>query len=425
MLRDTVMENRTQRNVHQARRLSQQTLLLTLGLAFIFAMIEGFDLQSMGVAAPRMKAEMLLSSAEMGWIFSAAVLGTLPGALIAGRIADAIGRKKVLIICVLMFGLMSLLTPFVPDLTALLLVRFLTGLGMGGALPIVITLVSEAVAEQYKATAVSAMYCGMPIGGLLTSVIALSLTADHEWRYIFYVGGIAPLLLVPILMLLLPESKAYLNKVQTASTAKISMLAVLFAKPRCAITSSLWLSFFGTLLVLSLLLNWLPSLISSLGLSKQHASYIQMAFNLGGALGVLMCGIMLDRMNRLLTVCAVYTGILASLIGLAYSSTTLAFTLAAAGCGMFVIGCQSILYSLAASYYPTEIRGTGVGAAVAVGRMGSCVGPLVAGYLLSMGQSEIFVITASIPMILLAAISALFLLRRPEHKLTAIPSLER
>lgn len=403
---------------------SKKGMVTTLILCFIFAIIEGFDLQSMGVAAPRMKTEMLISSAQMGWIFSAAVLGTLPGALIAGRIADSIGRKKVLITCILMFGLMSLLTPFVKDYNTLLIVRFLTGLGMGGALPIVITMVSEAVPEKYKATAVSSMYCGMPLGGFLTSVVALTMTADHEWRHIFYIGGITPLILVPVLIYFLPESKAYLNKDTETKMPKASMVSVLFAKSRISITSSLWLSFFGTLLVLTLLQNWLPTLISGLGLTKEQASYIQMGFNLGGSIGVLILGFMLDRMNKFVIVSCVYAGILTSLIGLAYSSTTLAFTLSAAGCGMFVIGCQSILYSLAAKYYPTEMRGTGVGAAVAVGRIGAFVGPLVAGYLLSVGQSEIFVIASSVPMILLAAISALILLRRPEQRSNVEPALQ-
>ncbi|MCH7293985.1 3-(3-hydroxy-phenyl)propionate transporter MhpT [Acinetobacter higginsii] len=397
---------------------SKQAIVITLILCFIFAIIEGFDLQSMGVAAPRMKAEMLLNSTEMGWVFSAAVLGTLPGAVIAGRIADSIGRKKVFITSIAIFGLMSLLTPFTKDLNSLLLVRFLTGLGMGGALPIVITMVSEAVPEKYKATAVSAMYCGMPIGGVLTSVVALSLTADHEWRHIFYIGGIAPLILVPILIFFLPESKAYLNKIPQVTTQKPSVLNVLFAKPRVVVTSSLWLSFFGTLLVLALFQNWLPTLISGLGLDKQQASYIQIGFNLGGSIGVLILGLMLDRLNKFFIVASVYAGILVSLIGLAYSNSASSFIFFATCCGMFVIGCQSILYTLAAKYYPTEMRGTGVGAAVAVGRLGAFAGPLVAGYLLGTGQSEIVVIASSIPMILLAAISALILLRKPEHSIT-------
>lgn len=398
---------------HLESHASKPEVVMTLLLCFVFAIIEGFDLQSMGVAAPRMKAEMLLTSTEMGWVFSAAVLGTLPGALIAGRIADAIGRKVVFISCILMFGLMSLLTPFAHELNTLLLLRFLTGLGMGGALPIVITMVSEAVSEKYKATAVSAMYCGMPIGGVLTSVVALSLNADHEWRHIFYFGGIAPLLLVPVLMKFLPESKAYLNKTAADRTSRPNLANVLFAKPRLLITSSLWLSFFGTLLVLALFQNWLPSLIAGLGLNKEQASYIQIGFNLGGSIGILILGWMLDRLNKVMIVAGVYSGILISLIGLAYSDSAFTFTLFASSCGMFVIGCQSILYTLAAKYYPTHMRGTGVGAAVAVGRIGAFSGPLIAGYLLGTGQSEIVVIASSIPMILLAAIAALLLLRQP------------
>ncbi len=403
------------KDTHATLHSSKKVAVITLLLCFLFAIIEGFDLQSMGVAAPRMKAEMLLSSTEMGWVFSAAVLGTLPGAMLAGRLADSIGRKKVFISCILIFGLMSLLTPFTQQLNSLLLVRFMTGLGMGGALPIVITMVSEAVSEKYKATAVSAMYCGMPIGGVLTSVVALSLTADHEWRHIFYFGGIAPLLLVPVLIVFLPESKAYLNKTANSPATRPSLVTVLFAKPRILITSSLWLSFFGTLLVLALFQNWLPTLISGLGLNKEQASYIQIGFNLGGSIGILILGFMLDRLNKFLIVAGVYTGILISLIGLAYSNSAFSFTLFASGCGMFVIGCQSILYTLAAKYYPTEMRGTGVGAAVAIGRIGAFSGPLVAGYLLGTGQSEIVVIASSIPMILLAAISALILLRKPIH----------
>lgn len=403
------------KDTHATLHSSKKAAVITLLLCFLFAIIEGFDLQSMGVAAPRMKAEMLLSSSEMGWVFSAAVLGTLPGAMLAGRLADSIGRKKVFISCILIFGLMSLLTPFTQQLNSLLLVRFLTGLGMGGALPIVITMVSEAVSEKYKATAVSAMYCGMPIGGVLTSVVALSLTADHEWRHIFYFGGIAPLLLVPVLIFFLPESKAYLNKTANSPATHPSLMTVLFAKPRILITSSLWLSFFGTLLVLALFQNWLPTLISGLGLNKAQASYIQIGFNLGGSIGILILGFMLDRLNKFVIVASVYSGILLSLIGLAYSNSAFSFTLFATGCGMFVIGCQSILYTLAAKYYPTEMRGTGVGAAVAIGRIGAFSGPLVAGYLLGTGQSEIVVIASSIPMILLAAISALILLRKPTH----------
>ncbi|WP_227515722.1 3-(3-hydroxy-phenyl)propionate transporter MhpT [Acinetobacter qingfengensis] len=390
------------------------TTIYTLFLCFIIAILEGFDLQSMGVAAPRMKAEMGLENSQMAWIFSAAVLGTLPGALLAGRCADIFGRKNVLITCIFLFGVMSLCTPFVGHFDLLILIRFLTGLGMGGALPLVITLVSEAVSERHKATAVSIMYCGMPVGGILSSVVALSLNADHEWRHIFYFGGICPILLVPFLIWLLPESRDYLAlKQQSVLSEKIGFMHAIFSKQRIFITLCLWLSFFGTLLVLTLLQNWLPTLMTNLGASKATSNYVQIGFNLGGAIGALVLGILLDRINKHIVITLVYLGILASLSGLAFSAQSHTLIFAAACSGLFIIGCQSILYSLAAKYYPTHMRGSGVGAAVAVGRIGSFTGPLIAGYLLSMGQNEAFVIASSLPMILVAAIAALFLLRQP------------
>ncbi len=126
---------------------------------------------------------------------------------------------------------------------------FCTGLGMGGALPMMITLASEAVPDQHKGTAVSVMYSGIPFGGLLTSVVAMALAGDAEWRHIFYIGGIAPILLIPLIMRFLPESNDYLQrKVQAQQTTPF--FEVLFAKERRMSTIQLWISFFCTLVVL-------------------------------------------------------------------------------------------------------------------------------------------------------------------------------
>ncbi len=190
---------------------SKAKATLTLVLCFAIAVFEGFDLQSMGVAAPRMRAEFGLDNAQMAWAFSAAILGTLPGALLGGRFADKIGRKAVLLTSILVFGVMSVLTAYAADYTLLLIIRFLTGLGMGGALPMMIIMASEAVSEKHKGIAVSIMYSGIPFGGMLTSFVAMALAGDVQWRHIFYVGGFAPILLIPLLIKFLPESKDYLT----------------------------------------------------------------------------------------------------------------------------------------------------------------------------------------------------------------------
>ncbi|WP_353171792.1 3-(3-hydroxy-phenyl)propionate transporter MhpT [Acinetobacter rudis] len=386
---------------------------LTLALCFAIAIFEGFDLQSMGVAAPRMRGEFGLDHAQMAWAFSAATLGTLPGALLGGRFADRIGRKKVLIFSILLFGIMSILTAFASQFNLLLVIRFLTGLGMGGALPMMITLASEAVSEKHRGTAVSIMYSGIPFGGILTSIVAMSLAGDSEWRHIFYIGGFAPVLLIPLLLKYLPESKAYLNVQQQVGTTPFG--EVLFAKERRFSTLQIWIGFFCTLVVLYFLLNWLPLLMGAQGLTKLEANYVQIGYNLGGVVGSIMMGILLDKLHMSFVVKLIYAGILVSLCCLAISPTVTLLALAAIGCGVFIVGGQSALYGLAAMFYPTHMRGTGVGAAVAVGRLGSFAGPLLAGMLLSFGSSAGMVIGASIPMILIAAIAVLMLVNQPKQ----------
>ncbi|WOE32924.1 MULTISPECIES: 3-(3-hydroxy-phenyl)propionate transporter MhpT [unclassified Acinetobacter] len=391
---------------------SKSKATLTLVLCFAIAVFEGFDLQSMGVAAPRMRAEFGLDNSQMAWAFSAAILGTLPGALLGGRYADKIGRKAVLLTSICIFGVMSVLTAYASDYNLLLIIRFLTGLGMGGALPMMITMASEAVSGQHKGAAVSIMYSGIPFGGMLTSFVAMGLAGDEQWRHIFYVGGFAPILLIPLLMKFLPESKDYL----TASKTKPStpFFEVLFAKERRFSTIQIWISFFFTLVVLYFLLNWLPLLMGAQGLGKTEANYVQIGYNIGGIFGSILMGILLDKIRMSMVIKLIYIGILVSLCCLAISPTVALLSLSAVGCGLFIVGGQSALYGLAAMFYPTKMRGTGVGAAVAIGRIGSFAGPLFAGMLLSMGSSSAMVIGASIPLIFIAAIAALFLVRKPK-----------
>lgn len=389
---------------------SKSKAMLTLVLCFAIAVFEGFDLQSMGVAAPRMRAEFGLDNAQMAWAFSAAILGTLPGAIIGGRFADKIGRKAILLTSILIFGVMSVLTAYAADYTLLLVIRFLTGLGMGGALPMMIIMASEAVSEKHKGIAVSIMYSGIPFGGMLTSFVAMALAGDAQWRHIFYVGGLAPILLIPLLMKFLPESKDYLTAKKKIYTP---FFEVLFAKERRFSTIQIWISFFFTLVVLYFLLNWLPLLMGAQGLGKAEANYVQIGYNIGGIIGSILMGILLDKIRMSIVIKLIYMGILISLCCLAISPTVALLVFSAVGCGLFIVGGQSALYGLAAMFYPTEMRGTGVGAAVAIGRIGSFAGPLFAGMLLSLGSSSAMVIGASIPLILIAMLAALFLVRKP------------
>lgn len=386
---------------------------MTLGLCFIVALLEGLDLQSIGVAAPRMAREFGLSVGQMGLAFSAGTFGLLPGAMLGGRLADRIGRKRVLILATALFGLFSIATARVWDFNSLLMIRVATGIGLGAAMPNLIALCAEAVPTRLRNTAVSVMYCGIPFGGAIAAVVGMLSTGDSGWRHIFYVGGFGPLVVVPLL-LTLQESRRFDSAQRGAGAIQPPPVSwALFGERRLAATLCLWVSYFFTLIVLYFLLNWLPSLMAAQGLSRPQVGMVQILFNIGGGAGALGIGMLMDAARPRWVVSGMYVGIIAALSLLAAAGGMASMSAGAFMAGLFVIGAQSVLYALAAAYYPTAVRGTGVGAAVAVGRLGSIAGPLLAGQLLAMGQHSTTIIGASIPVTIVAALAALLLLKRP------------
>lgn len=393
-------------NVHQIHTDKKTGMLLTLCLCFCVALLEGFDIQSMGVAGPFVRKEFGLSPKELGLIFSAATLGMLPGAIIAGRLADKYGRKLILLVSVLVFGLMSLATAYCTDLTSFAIVRFLTGLGMGGALPLMIAIASESVPKAWNGTAVSVMYAGVPVGAAITALMASSFADPSHWRHIFYLGGIAPIAILPILALFIKET-SHAKDVMIEVAEKISFKNTLFGEGRWLATLQLWVSFFCTLIVLYFILNWLPILVTDNGLSRPQVGQVQLFYQVGAAIGVLTLGWLLDKVNIKWVAIAMYAGILSGLGALAIAGTATTMMLSAALCGFFLTGGQSVLYAMAALVYPANIRGTGVGSAVAAGRVGAFVGPMLAGMIMAMSSGSSTVIMASIPVIIVGTIATL------------------
>ncbi|TWI50919.1 AAHS family 3-hydroxyphenylpropionic acid transporter [Pseudomonas duriflava] len=384
---------------------------VTITLCFVVALIEGLDLQSAGIAAAGIREAFSLSPSMMGWMFSSSIIGLLPGAFIGGWLADRIGRKRVLAGSVILFGIFSLATAYCADVYLLLIVRFLTGLGLGAALPNLIALSSEAVEERYRSTAISVMYCGVPLGGATASLI--SMLFPSNWQTIFIVGGIAPLLVAPLIMFVMPESEAFHNRASAkkAHAAEQTDTRIgLLTEGRAVSTLTLWMSYFFTLTVMYMMLNWLPTLLIDQGFSRPQASGIQMMFGVGGAVGSLAAGLLLDRINQQKVTLGMYALVLASLTGLAFSTGFPAMMLSGFVFGFAILGSQLVLYSLAPRLYPTRIRATGVGSAVAVGRLGSVAGPLVAGQLLALGVGSAGVLGACMPGLVIASLAAVRLL---------------
>ncbi|EFA4827316.1 MFS transporter [Escherichia coli] len=422
-------------------------LTLTVGLCFLVALMEGLDLQAAGIAAVGIAHAFALDKMQMGWIFSAGILGLLPGALVGGMLADRYGRKRILIASVALFGLFSLATAISWDFSSLVFARLMTGVGLGAALPNLIALTSEAAGPRFRGTAVSLMYCGVPIGAALAAALGFSGLAS-AWQTVFWVGGVIPLLLVPLLMRWLPESQVYTQQTQVAAaplralfapaTASATLLLVpllmrwlpesqvytqqtqvaaaplraLFAPATASATLLLWLCYFFTLLVVYMLINWLPMLLVEQGFRPSQAAGVMFALQIGAASGTLILGALMDKLRPVVMSLLIYTGMLASLLALGTVSSLSGMLMAGFVAGMFATGGQSVLYALAPLFYSTQIRATGVGTAVAVGRLGAMSGPLLAGKMLALGTGTVGVMAASAPGILLAGLAVFILMSR-------------
>ncbi|POU26930.1 MULTISPECIES: 3-(3-hydroxy-phenyl)propionate transporter MhpT [Acinetobacter] len=392
--------------------------IVTVAICFLIAVIEGLDIQAAGIAAAGIREHFGLDSSQLGVFFSAGILGLLPGALVGGRIADRIGRKTVLIWSTAVFAVFTLCTVWVNSFNSLLAVRFLAGAGLGAAMPILITLASKAVTPANRGRAVGLMYCGMPVGAAILSLIAAT-EFGANWKNIFYLGGLLPIIVIPVMMFLLPESKEYLKAKDLAENAPADAAPKgafkdLFNSQNLLRTMFIWVSYFFTLMVVYIMLSWLPSLFQELGFTRKEGATAQFYFMLSATVGTVILVVLTDRWKKAYVILLMYGGILAGLLALNAAGSLTQMYMASALVGAFVIGCQGVLYAFGGIVYPTEVRGTGVGVGVAsaVGRIGAMLGPAIAGSLLTAGFGAAGVISAAIPCIIISAVFMLFLVRK-------------
>jgi AAHS family 3-hydroxyphenylpropionic acid transporter len=384
----------------------------TIFLCILAALCEGIELQVAGVAAPGIAAELKPGPTLLGYFFSAGTFGLLIGALVGGYLADRIGRKRVLVCSVAAFGIFSLVTMLAWDAHSLILARLLTGLGLGGGYPNLIALTSEASAGNRRNANVTLVYAVLPLGGALVSLGSYFTSPEH-WRWLFAFGGLMPLIIVPIMARYLRESPAFTAQQalagNTRATASASFGALLSAG-RAGRTLLLWLSFVLALIIQYALLSWLPTLMISSGLGKPQAAFAQIGFNVGGALAALLIGPLLEGRWRRMAVIVVGLGLPLLMAVLAYApAQVLIMAALATGIGAASLSTLAFLYATAPIFYPTAIRGTGVGAAVGAGRLGSVIGPLIGGALMAIGHSPGRLLIDLVPIAMGAAICAIML----------------
>jgi AAHS family 4-hydroxybenzoate transporter-like MFS transporter len=413
-----------------------QIRLLLACAAVLF--LDGFDTQAIGFVAPALAKEWGLTKSALGPVFSAGLFGLMIGALLFGPLADRIGRKKIIVFSTLAFGIGALVTAFVQDVNMLLAIRFLTGLGLGGAMPNAIAMTSEFSPRRRRATMVMIMFCGFSVGAALGGLLAAALIPHFGWRSVFVAGGVAPLVLAPILALRLPESVRYLALTGRANERVAGLLKFinptacfapatrfvvhepglagipvlqLFKDGRTLVTLLLWVVFFMTLLDIYFLSYWLPTVLNDLGASVSAAALIGSLLQIGGVVGTFALGSIIDRFSfRALTLVYFIAVFAVAAIGqLGHSVVFVSLAIFVAG--FCVVGGQIAANALAAGFYPTSMRSTGVGWALGIGRVGSIVGPLVAGVLLTMKWSTASVFMCAAGAALCATLAAFCLSR--------------
>jgi AAHS family 3-hydroxyphenylpropionic acid transporter len=399
---------------------------IALVFCFLAALCEGYDVQAAGVAAAGIAAEFHATAGQLGLFFGAGGLGLALGAVIGGRLADRVGRKAVLVASIGSFGLFAMASTFAVDMTTLTCMRVLMGLGLGGAMPNLIALSADASRAGSRNASIATTYIGMPLGGTLASLVVVALAAE-QWRSVFWIGGAAPLAIAITMALFMPVS-ARVDPVRDAgrplqaSRPASSFGRDLFSEGRLGSTLLLWIGFFLCVLTLHLMLNWLPLLLQGRGLSKTAAATAQAAFNVGGAMGGLLTGALLDTRRRAL---AIATNILILpavllLLAISHSSSGLMVALASL-LGVAVLSLQVILYGVAGIVYTPAARGTGMGAAVGWGRMGSIAGPTFAALLVGAGRTPAQVLLGVLPIAVFCGI-AVAILGRCHYRGDGLPS---
>ncbi len=406
---------------------------LILALCFMIVAIDGFDTAAMGYIAPALVQDWGIEKSSLGPVMSAALFGLAFGAIFAGPMADRIGRKKVLLLSVFFFGACSLATAFAPTLWWLTVLRFLTGVGLGAAMPNAVTLMSEYAPARRRAVLVNTMFCGFPLGSAAGGFFAAAIIPHFGWHSVLVFGGVVPLVLAVLLMVALPESIRYmvvrqypadqirkalaratgarLDDVRTftiheAAPAATSAIGTVLA-PRYRLGSiMLWLTYFMGLVIFYLLTSWMPTLMKDAGFTLQRASFLTALFPLGGGIGTIAAGWFMDRFNPNKVIAFTYalTGVLIYAVGHGAGGETFLLGLLIFLAGTAMNGAQSSMPTLAASFYPTRGRATGVAWMLGIGRFGGIAGALLGAELLRLhlGFDVIFTLLA-VPAFIAAA----------------------
>ncbi|WP_446901683.1 MFS transporter [Burkholderia sp. YIM B11467] len=405
-------------------------------LCLLIVAIDGIDIGLAAYIAPSVRREWGLSIAELSPVFVSGLVGMMVGSLIFGPLADRWGRRPVLLASVAFFGVSTLATLLIGDVFGLSVLRFVCGMGIGGATPTAATLTAEYAPERRRLSIITIMLCGNSLGSALGGVIASQVITRFGWHAMLVIGGAVPIALLPALWFGLPESMRFLALRRPDAQPELRALArhiagshgdaapgddVVFVaterevtrasvrqllSPACARgTMLLWTTFFMGLMVLFLMANWLPTILTTAGGSMRAASLTTALWSVGGTCGGLLLGQAMDRFppHRVLALAYTAACVLIFTVGRVYATPALLAPIVFLA-GFCISGSQVGINGLAAEFYPTAVRATGVAWATGVGRVGSMLGSALGGYLLATGLPYATLFAATCVPMLIAAL---------------------
>lgn len=377
-------------------------------LCFLIMFLDGLDTVLIGFLAPYIGKEWQLTKGAMTPAFTAGVVGLMIAGCMAGILADRLGRRPLLLVAVALFGAGNAATAYCDSLSMLVVLRFVTGLGLGAAMPCAVALVSEYAPARRRALIITSMYCGYTLGGAAVGWLTPHIAPHHGWRAMFVVGAVLPLALLPFLLRLLPESIAFLAERLRDRTRVAALLSrilgrpvtgselVLLDQPTTSVnplrmilspafrsaTALLWIANGAGLLITFTLINWLPTFLTYKQAAGQTAAHAAALFQAGGALGALLIGWLIDRLGGIRVVIATYLGtaLLSFLWLVALDAGNLPLLLMGFMAGLLVMGGQTGMQVLATTVYPVAVRATGLSWMQSVGRLGGILGIQLAGF---------------------------------------------
>jgi len=356
-----------------------------IATCFLVALIEGYDIQILSIAAPKFAPELGFGSNALGWIFGAVSFGIMIGSSFGGRAGDVFGHRIVMSLALLTFGVFTLVTPFCKSFESFMIVRMLTGAGFGVALPNLMSMAANVSTNNSAFRTNAAVFWGVPLGAV---VAAGMFSLGMEWRVAFFGGGIAALACIPLVLFAFTGKRPAQMEPEATQESFLRQLLSDNYRNRSLL---IWAIFALAYLVSYFAAIWLPMIVSGKGFNPETAASVMLAYGICGMIGIFAVGWACDRFGFQIPVTLCWVAIVPVLVFTALSDDWLTLHIIGALTGFLINGGIFSLYSVAAASYPVHLRGAGSGAALAWARFGAILGPLTGGWLLSTNLSQLYI----------------------------------